>query len=119
MAKEIAAEIGYSLVTKSGFMVGMGESDADVHGVIDDLRNHHVDLLTVGQYLQPRRDNGLAVARFVTPAQFGEYATYAEQAGFAAAECGPFVRSSYKADQMYLRAMAAQPVRASVKHGGA
>lgn len=100
-AKEIAAELGYPLVTKSGFMVGMGESDADVRGVIDDLSVHRVDLLTVGQYLQPRRNNGLPVGRFVTPAQFADYAAYAKTKGFAAAECGPFVRSSYKADQMY------------------
>lgn len=106
MAKTIAADLNYPLVTKSGFMVGMGESDDDVRGVIDDLRAHQVDLLTVGQYLQPRRDNGLPVARFVTPAQFADYTAYAREKGFAAAECGPFVRSSYKADQMYAQALA-------------
>ncbi|MGH7144347.1 MAG: lipoyl synthase [Planctomycetota bacterium] len=106
-AKEIAAELGFRLVTKSGFMVGMGESEADVRGVIDDLRAHGVDLLTVGQYLQPRRDNGLPVARYVTPEEFAGYEAYAREKGFAAAACGPFVRSSYRADELYAQASAA------------
>ena len=62
-----------------------------------DLRVHHVDMLTVGQYLQPTRGH-LPVRRFVPPATFDDYGGWAEEMGFKHAACGPLVRSSYHAD---------------------
>ncbi len=84
--------------TKSGLMLGLGESDDEVLTVLHDLRRHGVDMLTVGQYLQPRPGN-LAVQRYVAPAQFDRLAVQARAMGFAHAACGPLVRSSYHADQ--------------------
>ena len=79
-------------------MVGLGEEDDEIHQVMDDLRRHRVDMLTVGQYLQPTRGH-LPVRRFVSPPIFDRYRDYAEAIGFAHAACGPLVRSSYHADQ--------------------
>jgi lipoic acid synthetase len=82
--------------TKSGLMLGLGETDAEVFEVLQDLRLHGVDMLTVGQYLQPRPGN-LSVQRYVEPAVFDELAATARAMGFAHAACGPLVRSSYHA----------------------
>jgi len=84
--------------TKSGLMVGLGETDDEIVGVMRDLRAHDVDMLTVGQYLQPSAHH-LPVLRYVEPALFDEYARTAHALGFAHAACGPLVRSSYHADQ--------------------
>jgi len=84
--------------TKSGLMLGLGETDDEVLKVLDDMRVHDIDMLTVGQYLQPRPGN-LAVQRYVTPEQFEALAKQAKSMGFAHAACGPLVRSSYHADQ--------------------
>ena len=84
--------------TKSGLMVGLGESDEEILGVMRDLRAHQVDMLTIGQYLQPSAHH-LPVARYVEPAVFHEFARQAERMGFSHAACGPLVRSSYHADQ--------------------
>ncbi|WP_442968155.1 lipoyl synthase [Pseudorhodoferax sp.] len=84
--------------TKSGVMLGLGETDEEVLDVLRDLRRHGVDMLTVGQYLQPRPGN-LPVARYVAPAQFEALARQATAMGFAHAACGALVRSSYHADQ--------------------
>ena len=84
--------------TKSGLMLGLGETDDEVLAVMHDLRRHGVEMLTVGQYLQPRAGN-LAVQRFVTPRQFDAIAAQAREMGFAHAACGPLVRSSYHADE--------------------
>jgi len=84
--------------TKSGLMLGLGETDDEVLAVMGDLRRHGVDMLTVGQYLQPRAGN-LAVQRYVAPPQFEALASHARVMGFAHAACGPLVRSSYHADQ--------------------
>ena len=86
-----------SLPTKSGLMVGLGETDKEIYEVMADLRVHHVDMLTVGQYLQPTRGH-LPVRRFVPPATFDDYGGWAEEMGFKHAACGPLVRSSYHAD---------------------
>jgi lipoic acid synthetase len=83
--------------TKSGLMLGLGETDAEVFEVLQDLRLHGVDMLTVGQYLQPRPGN-LSVQRYVEPAAFDALAAQAHAMGFAHAACGPLVRSSYHAD---------------------
>ena len=84
--------------TKSGLMLGLGETDDEVLDVMRDLRDHRVDMLTVGQYLRPRAGN-LAVQRYVEPAQFDALAVQARAMGFAHAACGPLVRSSYHADR--------------------
>jgi lipoic acid synthetase len=79
-------------------MVGLGETDAEILSVMQDLRAHGVAMLTVGQYLQPSAHH-LPVARYVEPAVFEEYARHAEALGFTHAACGPLVRSSYHADR--------------------
>ena len=84
--------------TKSGLMVGLGETDAEILEVMRDLRAHEVDMLTIGQYLQPTRGH-LPVLRYVEPARFKEFEAAALEMGFRHAACGPLVRSSYHADQ--------------------
>ena len=84
--------------TKSGLMVGLGETKDELLRVLDDMREHEVDMLTVGQYLAPSKDH-LPVARFVHPDEFEEYAEYARSIGFTHAASGPLVRSSYHADK--------------------
>jgi lipoic acid synthetase len=84
--------------TKSGIMVGLGETDEEILQAMRDLRSHGVDMLTVGQYLQPTTGH-LPVMRYVEPARFKEYEREALAMGFAHAACGPLVRSSYHADQ--------------------
>ena len=84
--------------TKSGLMVGLGEDDDEILQVMADLRAHDVDMLTVGQYLQPRAGN-LPVRRYVAPEQFGRFKENALRLGFTHAACGPLVRSSYHADE--------------------
>ena len=86
------------IMTKSGLMMGMGEENAEIQTVLDDLRAHDVDMLTLGQYLQPSRHH-YPVKRYVTPAEFDELGEYAKEIGFSHAACGPMVRSSYHADK--------------------
>jgi len=88
--------------TKSGLMVGLGETDDEILSVMRDLRAHDVDMLTIGQYLQPSAHH-LPVARYVEPAVFDEYARRAQELGFMHAASGPLVRSSYHADQQFFR----------------
>ncbi|MBT3144708.1 lipoyl synthase [Neptunomonas phycophila] len=83
--------------TKSGLMVGVGETNEEIIEVMKDLRKHQVDMITIGQYLQPSR-NHLPVDRFVTPAEFDEFARIAKELGFSHVASGPLVRSSYHAD---------------------
>jgi lipoyl synthase len=83
--------------TKSGLMVGLGETDDEILEVMADLRAHDVDMLTIGQYLQPSRGH-LGVARYVHPDTFKMYEAHAKGMGFSHAACGPLVRSSYAAD---------------------
>jgi lipoyl synthase len=84
--------------TKSGLMLGLGETDEEIVEVMRDLRAHDVDMLTIGQYLQPSGHH-LPVLRYVEPAQFERFEAIARDLGFAHAACGPLVRSSYHADQ--------------------
>jgi lipoic acid synthetase len=84
--------------TKSGLMVGLGETDAEILTVMSDLRAHDVDMLTIGQYLQPSPHH-LAVERYVDPSVFTMYQARAAEMGFKHAAIGPLVRSSYHADQ--------------------
>jgi len=85
--------------TKSGIMVGLGETAEEVETVLRDLRAVGCDLLTVGQYLRPTPSH-YDVARFVTPEEFAEYGKRALALGFAGVASGPFVRSSYRAGSM-------------------
>ncbi|MFS1522967.1 lipoyl synthase [Microbulbifer sp. 2304DJ12-6] len=86
------------VLTKSGLMVGLGEEKEEIFQVMDVMREHDIDMLTIGQYLQPSKQH-LPVQRYVHPDEFEEYRRYAEQIGFKHAACGPLVRSSYHADK--------------------
>ncbi|OGT47453.1 MAG: lipoyl synthase [Gammaproteobacteria bacterium RIFCSPHIGHO2_12_FULL_41_20] len=87
-----------AIPTKSGIMLGLGETDAEILQTLKDLRAHHINMVTLGQYLQPSRYH-MPVARFVTPSQFTEWATIAKTLGFTHVASGPLVRSSYHADK--------------------
>lgn len=84
--------------TKSGIMLGLGETNEEVIEVLKDLRAHNVDMLTMGQYLQPSRFH-MPVARFVTPEEFKTLGDIARDMGFTQVASGPLVRSSYHADK--------------------
>ena len=84
--------------TKSGIMLGLGETEQEILDTIDDLADVGCDILTIGQYLQPT-PNHLPVAEFVTPEKFKEYKEIALQKGFRFVESGPLVRSSYHAEK--------------------
>lgn len=86
------------LRTKSGIMLGLGETESEVEKAMDDLVNHGCDVLTLGQYLQPTKMH-LEVAEYVTPEQFLKYKTIGESKGFSIVESGPMVRSSYHAEK--------------------
>ncbi len=86
------------LVTKTGFMVGLGETPEEVVSLMNDLRHVSVDILTIGQYLQPTRAH-LSVARYVTPGEFAEMKRIGLELGFHHVESGPLVRSSYHAEE--------------------
>jgi lipoyl synthase len=88
------------VLTKSGLMVGLGESPAEVHELLRDLHAHGVDAVTIGQYMQPTRRN-LPVAEYVPPAQFDSYREYGLSLGIPMVFSGPFVRSSYMAEQVH------------------
>ncbi len=83
--------------SKSGLMLGLGETIEEVEQTLRDLRDHDCDMLTLGQYLQPSRDH-LPVARYVAPDEFDSLAATAKQLGFASVASAPLVRSSYHAD---------------------
>lgn len=91
--------------TKSGIMLGLGETDAEVLEVLRDLRAHDVDMLTIGQYLQPSAHH-LPVERFVPPEQFAEFERIALEMGFNNVASGPMVRSSYHADRQAAESLA-------------
>ncbi len=88
------------IITKSGLMLGMGETEAEVMQVMADLRAHDCELLTLGQYLSPSR-NHYPVQRYVSPQEFSAYAEKGLALGFAHVEAGPLVRSSYHAEEQY------------------
>lgn len=89
-----------SVLTKSGLMPGLGETDREIVGVLRDLRGAGVDIVTLGQYLRPS-DRELPVERYVEPAQFEALAARGRELGFLAVLAGPFVRSSYNAESIY------------------
>ncbi len=85
------------VITKSGLMLGVGERESEVIAVLKDLRAHQVDMLTLGQYLQPSKHH-LAVEAYISPEQFEAYKTIALELGFSQVASAPMVRSSYHAD---------------------
>jgi len=87
----------HGLTTKSGIMVGMGETALEITASLHDLRSHGCDMVTIGQYLQPSSEH-LAVDRYITPEEFEQYRIIAEAAGFKHVQSAPFVRSSYHAE---------------------
>src|SRR5438876_5305928 len=89
---------GESIYTKSGLMLGLGETEEELFEALEDLREAGCDLLTLGQYLQPTLRH-LPVVEFVPPAKFADYKEVAEKMGFAHVASGPMVRSSYHADE--------------------
>lgn len=89
-----------AILTKSGLMLGMGETEEEVMQVMVDLRAHHCRLLTLGQYLAPTRDH-YPVQRYVTPDEFAQLAEKGTDLGFDHVESGPLVRSSYHAEEQY------------------
>ena len=90
-------QLNPSVLTKSGLMLGLGETLDEVREVMRDMRAHDVDMVTLGQYLQPSRDH-LALERYVHPDEFAELARDAKALGFSHVASGPLVRSSYHAD---------------------
>ena len=86
-----------SIPTKSGLMLGLGETQPEVLKVMRDLRDHHVDILTLGQYLRPSPKH-LPIIRYIPPEEFQEYRKAGSEMGFRHVEAGPLVRSSYHAD---------------------
>jgi lipoyl synthase len=93
-----AKDFGLDITTKSSIMVGLGERTDELLEVMNDLRESRVDILTLGQYLQPTREH-LPVDRFYTPQEFAEFRDYGLSLGFRHVEAGPLVRSSYHAEK--------------------
>ncbi len=89
-----------SMITKSGLMLGLGESSGEIRNTLQDLLEAGCSILTMGQYLQPSKHH-LSVARFVPPEEFDSWREKALQMGFAEVASGPFVRSSYQARELY------------------
>ncbi|MEO1249090.1 MAG: lipoyl synthase, partial [Pseudomonadota bacterium] len=100
------------MFTKSGIMVGLGESADEVYQVMDDLRAADVDFLTIGQYLQPTPKHA-AVDRFVTPDEFAAYEKVARGKGFLMVSATPLTRSSYHAGEDFEKLRAARVARLS------
>ena len=87
------------VLTKTSLMLGLGERDDEIRTCMDDLRRHDIDVLTLGQYLQPTK-NHLPVERFVTPDEFEQYREWGLERGFLEVVSGVFVRSSYRAERV-------------------
>ena len=101
--------------TKSGLMVGLGETDDEILATLRDLRVHDVDMLTIGQYLQPTKAH-LPVARYVHPDRFAMFEREAYALGFRHAAVGALVRSSYHADRQAEDVLAALPINSLLPH---
>ncbi|AWE08451.1 lipoyl synthase [Lysinibacillus sp. 2017] len=93
-----AKEMQPTIPTKSSLMIGLGETVEDIYEVMDDLRANNVDIMTIGQYLQPTKKH-LPVKKYYSPIEFGKLRKIAMEKGFSHCEAGPLVRSSYHADE--------------------
>jgi lipoic acid synthetase len=102
--KKVKAKRGDTIYTKSGVMLGLGETEEELFQAMQDLRSSNCDILTLGQYLQPSLKH-LPVVEFVAPEKFAEYKIVAEEMGFVHVASGPMVRSSYHADEFTLPVM--------------
>jgi lipoic acid synthetase len=102
--KKVKEKRGDTIYTKSGVMLGLGETEEELFQAMRDLRNSNCDILMLGQYLQPTLKH-LPVVEFVSPEKFSEYKTCAEEMGFVHVASGPMVRSSYHADEFSLPAL--------------
>ena len=89
------------LITKSGIMLGLGETEAEIIECLHDIKNVGCQMLTIGQYLQPTKLN-LAVAQYITPEQFEKYRLYGLEIGFESVESAPLVRSSFMAERSFI-----------------
>ncbi len=98
---KVKAKRGDSIYTKSGIMLGLGETEPELLAAMEDLRRANCDMLTLGQYLQPTLKH-LPVVEFIRPEKFEEYGRIAERMGFVHVASGPMVRSSYHADEFNL-----------------
>jgi lipoic acid synthetase len=96
---KVVKELDRDMLTKSGMMLGLGETEEELIAVMGDLRNVECDLLTLGQYLSPS-ENHLPVARFVTPEEFENMVATAKAMGFRGVASAPLVRSSYRAEEL-------------------
>jgi lipoic acid synthetase len=101
---QYAKELAPVMPVKSGLMLGLGELPEEVLSVMRDLRNHSVDILTLGQYLRPSPKH-LPIVRYVPPAEFDGFRDAGRAMGFAHVEAGPLVRSSYHADDSHTAAL--------------
>ncbi|MFQ5815543.1 MAG: lipoyl synthase [Candidatus Hydrothermarchaeaceae archaeon] len=99
---EAAKEFDGGIITKSSIMVGLGERGEEVIETVEDLRAVDVDILTIGQYLRPSPKH-IRVGRYLSPKEFEEYEEMAKRTGFKYVASSPFVRSSYKAEEAYLK----------------
>ena len=106
---QIKARANYPLLTKSGIMVGMGETNEEVLQCIKDIRSSNVDILTIGQYLPPSRKHW-DLDRYVNPKQFLEWKKVAQDLGFLAVASAPMVRSSYRAGDLVQDTLKAQNI---------
>ena len=96
----LSKKIRPDIFTKSGLMLGLGETDAQIETALEDLLAHNCDLLTIGQYLAPSKGH-FPVKKYYTPEEFANWGEKAEKMGFKAALSGPLVRSSYQAGRLY------------------
>ncbi|MEG3617441.1 lipoyl synthase [Magnetovibrio sp. PR-2] len=113
-----AKEIDPGIFTKSGLMVGLGETREEVLQVMDDMRSANLDFLTIGQYLQPTPKHA-AIERFVTPEEFEEYKTIGLSKGFLHVASTPLTRSSYHADKDFAQLKAARNAQLAKQKAGA
>jgi lipoic acid synthetase len=103
----IVKRVAPGMLTKSGLMIGLGETEDEILQTLEDLRGTHCDVLTLGQYLQPSPKH-VPVARFYSPQEFEHLARAAQALGFLSVASGPFVRSSYNAAEVFERTRAAK-----------
>ena len=100
--RKVKARCGPAVYTKSGLMLGLGETESELFDALKDLRQAGCDILTLGQYLQPTLKH-LPVVEFVSPGTFEQYGKRAREMGFIHVASGPMVRSSYHADEFVIR----------------